>query len=140
VAAQAGAVTVSAARITGAFHQPRQPKPHMVVSVDDIGRAAEAIVWEVQAIYQRCRRKSQGRSRVFLFIAPTLEAYLIPDASPAAEEWSREHWAWFVGAYVPYEPTPSDAAQSRRPALSAVTAGLNEDLRDHLRDLGYMGV
>lgn len=105
------------------YHRTYAPRVVVVVNAADPWLAAHSIHARVAAIASR-----QGTG-AYVFIAPTLQAYVLAEDQSCAPQWLREHFAWLVGFY-------SRAKRAGIPHLLPTPQGIAEDIGEHLQQLG----
>lgn len=76
-----------------AFHQQWEPVPVLTLDPDCIGPSVDVLAAKIASI-----RKARWCG-AYLFIAPTLEAYVVSEEKPAALHWVRTKRQWLVGLY-----------------------------------------
>lgn len=101
------------------------PSPHCLLSSTDIDTAAQSIAGAVYGI-----STSRGCSAL-LFVSPEMQVFVLSEERALAQQWLREHFAWFVGTYRP----PAGRHDYRSKHLDATVDGIAEDLAEHLKDL-----
>ncbi len=116
---------ITATKASRIFRQCRAPVPLCVV-------APASVAASVLLIHDRIIANRYAECcGTFLFIDDGLNAYLIAETKPASALWTRDHFRWLVGLY-------SFVKRPNLPMLKPTLAGIEEDVRDHLRELGWV--
>lgn len=76
-----------------AFHQQWEPVPVLTLDPADLALGLDTLTEKIAAI-----RRARWCG-AYLFVAPTLEAYVVSEEKPAALHWVRTKRQWLVGLY-----------------------------------------
>ena len=103
-------------------HREYAPRVVVIVDPDDPRPAAHVIHERVCAIAHR------DGAGAYVFISPTLQAYVLAEDKTSVATWLRENFVWLVGFY-------SRAKRPGIPHLTPTTEGIAEDIGEHLQQL-----
>lgn len=127
IGAQQGGALVRGRTANRPFRKTHEPTALCVVDPEDVAVAVNLIR---EAIRKTERSRGCG---AYLYVSPTLRAFVVTEERQCAAEWINTHFAWLVGYYRTHR-----CADASIPLLRPTLEGIHEDLQDHLLDLARL--